>query len=115
MRALLKHRSLIVWLTDLDAAAAVGPLARALRLLAPPHLVVVAGVRSQEVEALAQREARSWRDPWLALAAREEERRGVAQRLQLQRLGMPVIAAAEQRLQEAIFAEYERLRRRRRV
>jgi uncharacterized protein (DUF58 family) len=115
MRALLKHRSLIVWLTELDAAAAVEPLARALRLLVPPHLVVVAGIRSGELPELAQRAARNWRDPWLALAAREEERRSAALRLQLQRLGMSVIAAAEERLQEAIFAEYDRLRRRRRV
>jgi uncharacterized protein (DUF58 family) len=115
IRALLKHRSLVIWLTDLDDAAAAAPLARAVRLLAPPHLVVVAGVRNPEIQAFAHREARSWRDPWLALAALEEESRGAAQRLQLQRLGTPVIATAEEQLQEAIFGEYERLRRRRRV
>jgi len=37
------------------------------------------------------------------------------QRLHLQRLGTPVIATSEDALQEAIFAEYERLRRRRRI
>jgi uncharacterized protein (DUF58 family) len=115
IRALLKHRSLVIWLTDLDDAAAAEPLARAVRLLAPPHLVVVAGVRSPEIHALAHRDARSWRDPWVALAALEEESRGAAQRLQLQRLGTPVIATAEDQLQEAVFGEYERLRRRRRV
>jgi len=115
IRALLKHRSLVIWLTDLDDAAAAAPLARAVRLLAPPHLVVVAGVRSSEIHELAIREARTRRDPWVALAALEQESRGAAQRLHLQRLGTPVIATAEDRLQEAIFGEYERLRRRRRV
>jgi uncharacterized protein (DUF58 family) len=115
IRALLKHRSLVIWLTDLDDAAAAEPLARAVRLLAPPHLVVVAGVKSPEIRELARREARSWRDPWVGLAALEQESRGAAQRLQLQRLGTPVIATAEEELQEAIFGEYERLRRRRRV
>jgi uncharacterized protein (DUF58 family) len=115
IRALLKHRSLIIWLTDFDDAAAAAPLARAVRLLAPPHLVVVAGVQSAEIHELARRHARGWRDPWIGLAALEQESRGTAQRLQLQRLGTPVIAAAEEDLQEAVFGAYERLRRRRRV
>jgi hypothetical protein len=37
------------------------------------------------------------------------------QRRKLARLGAPVIARPEAELQEAIFAEYERLRRRRRI
>jgi uncharacterized protein (DUF58 family) len=115
IRALLKHRSLIIVLTDLDDAAAGEPLARAVRLLSPPHLVVVAGVHSTEIHKLTQREARTWRDPWVALAALEHEKRGAARRLRLRRLGTPVIATSEQALEEAVFAEYERLRRRRRV
>ena len=115
IRALLKHRSLVIVLTDLDDAAASEPLARAVRLLCPPHLVVVAGVQSSEIHELARRPARSWRDPWVALAALEHERRSEARRVQLRRLGTPVIAAAEGALEEAVFAEYERLRRMRRV
>src|SRR5579871_6591553 len=56
IRSLLKHRSLVVLLTDLDDANVAGPLAHAVRLLAPPHLVLVAGVQSGEIAALAQRE-----------------------------------------------------------
>ena len=115
IRALLKHRSLVIVLTDLDDAAAGGPLARAVRLLSPPHLVVVAGVQSSEIHELARRQACGWRDPWVGLAALEHERRGEARRLQLRRLGTPVIATPADALQEAVFAEYERLRRTRRV
>jgi uncharacterized protein (DUF58 family) len=115
IRALLKHRSLVIVLTDLDDAAAAEPLARAVRLLAPPHLVVVAGVQSPEIHELARAAARNRRDPWVGLAALEHERRAAARRLQLQRFGAPVIAAPEGALQERVFAEYERLRRRRRV
>jgi uncharacterized protein (DUF58 family) len=115
IRTLLKHRSLVIVLTDLDDTAAGAPLARAVRLLCPPHLVVVAGVQSAEIHELARQPARLRRDPWVALAALEHERRGEARRLQLRRLGAPVIAAAEDALEEAVFAEYERLRRRRRV
>ncbi len=39
VRALLKHRTLIVLLTDLDDALVSEQLARAVRLMSPPHLV----------------------------------------------------------------------------
>lgn len=115
IRALLKHRGLVVLLTDLDDASVAGQLTRAVRLLSPPHLAVVAGVRSTEIEALAGGVARAWDDPWVALAAAEHEARGAAQRALLARLGAPVVAAPAEALEAAVFGEYERLRRRRRV
>lgn len=115
IRALLKHRGLVVLLTDLDDANVAVQLARAVRLLAPPHLVVVAGVQSAEISLLARREARAWQDPWIALAAAEHEARAAAQRLLLQRLGAPVVVAPPEQLEQAVFAEYETLRRSRRV
>jgi uncharacterized protein (DUF58 family) len=115
LRGLLKHRGLIVLLTDLDDANVAVQLARAVRLLAPPHLVVVAGVHSGEIGVLAARVARDWQDPWIALAASEHELRAAAQRLLLQRLGAPVVAAPAEHLERAVFAEYEALRRSRRV
>jgi uncharacterized protein (DUF58 family) len=115
IRAVLKHRTLIIMLTDLDDPAADAPLARAVALLSPPHLVVVAAVQSPEIQYLARQSAHDWRDPWVALAALEHEKRAEARRLQLQQLGTAVIATAEHALQEAVFASYGRLRRRRRV
>ena len=90
-------------------------LTRAVRLLAPPHLVVVAGVLSGEIGALAQQTAREWQDPWIALAAAEHEQRGAGQRALLQRLGAPVVAVPAERLEQALIARYEALRRRRRI
>jgi uncharacterized protein (DUF58 family) len=115
IRAMLKHRTLVVVLTDLDDAAVAEQLARAVRLLSPPHLVVVAGVQSTEIGDLARRESRSWRDPWIALAAQEHESRASAQRALLRRLGAPVIAAREDLLEQSVFDEYEALRRSRRI
>jgi uncharacterized protein (DUF58 family) len=115
IRGLLRHRALVVLLTDLDDASVATQLARAVRLLSPPHLVVVAGVRSREIAALAHRDARDWRDPWIALAAAEHEARVAAQQLLLQRLGAPVVSAVPEELEEAVFARYESLRRTRRV
>ena len=115
IRSMLKHRTLVILLTDLDDAAVAEQLARSVRLLSPPHLVVVAGVHSAEIAALAHHEAVGWRDPWIALAAQEHELRATAQRLLLRKLGAPVIATKEELLEEAVFAEYESLRRSRRV
>jgi uncharacterized protein (DUF58 family) len=115
IRHLLRHRGLVVLLTDLDDANVARLLARAVRLLAPPHLVVVAGVQSGEIAALAHREARDWRDPWVALAATEHEARSSGQRALLRRLGVPVVGAPAEHLEQAVFAQYETLRRTRRV
>jgi uncharacterized protein (DUF58 family) len=115
IRSMLKHRTLVIVLTDLDDAAVAEQLARSVRLLSPPHLVVVAGVHSAEIAALAHREAAGWRDPWIALAAQEHESRANAQRLLLRKLGAPVIATKEELLEQAVFTEYESLRRSRRV
>lgn len=115
IRSLLKHRALVVLLTDLDDASVAAQLTRAVRLLSPPHLVVVAGVHSGEIAALARAEARDWRDPWVALAAAEHDARAAAQRTLLTRLGAPVLATSAARLEQAVFAQYEALRRSRRV
>ena len=115
IRGILKHRSLVVLLTDLDDANAAGPLARAVRLLSPPHLVVVAGVRSREIAQFAGGEAYEWSDPWVALAAQEHAARAALQRSLLRRLGASVIVASEELLEKAVLAEYETLRRSRRV
>ncbi|MBV8909154.1 MAG: DUF58 domain-containing protein [Gammaproteobacteria bacterium] len=115
MRNLLRQRALIVLLTDLDDANIAAALARAVRLLAPPHLVLVAGVHSGEIGALARRVSREWQDAWIALAAAEHEARAARQRALLRRLGAPVVAASAERLEAALFERYETLRRSRRI
>lgn len=115
IRGMLQRRALVILLTDLDDANVADPLTRAVRLLSPPHLVVVAGVRSPEIAQLAVSEAREWSDPWVALAAQEHEARVALQRLLLRRLGAPVIAATADSLEKTLLAEYEALRRSRRV
>jgi uncharacterized protein (DUF58 family) len=115
IRGMLKHRSLVVLLTDLDDASLADQLVRAVRLLSPPHLVVAAGVHSRDIADLAQVEARDWRDPWVALAAQEHAVRAESQRALLRRLGAPVVAASEELLEQRVLGEYEWLRRARRI
>lgn len=114
-RRLLRHRGLVVLLTDVEDPALHPLLARAIRLLSPPHLALVAGVRSMEIEALARREARDPLDPWVALAATEQAARARRQASLLRRLGAPVVLADEASLESAVLDEYENLRRRRRI
>ncbi len=115
IRRLLKHRSLVILLTDLDDASIATQLARTIRLLAPPHLVMVAGVLSGEVATLGHSEAKGWEDPWIALAAQEQQKRAAGQRVALERRGVPVVAAAAECLEAALFSRYEQLRRSRRI
>jgi len=115
IRALLKHRGLVVLLTDLEDATAAESLAQAVRLLSPPHLTVVAGVHSAELGDLARTPARGWRDPWVALAASERETRALSLRALLRRLGAPVVAARDELLEAAVLNEYDSLRRARRI
>jgi uncharacterized protein (DUF58 family) len=115
IRGLLKRRGLVILLTDLDDTQGADSLAKAVQLLSPPHFVLVAGVRSPEIAGLAAREARSWSDPWVALAAEEHEARVNRQRLLLRRLGAPVVVASADLLEKALLSEYESLRRSRRV
>ena len=115
IRGVLKRRGLVILLTDLDDANLADPLAKAVQLLSPPHLVVVAGVRSAEIAKLAQAEARESNDAWVALAAQEHESRVALQRLLLRRLGAPVVVASADRLEKALLMEYEALLRARRV
>ena len=115
LRATLKHRSLVVLLSDLEDASLGTQLARAVRLLSPPHLALVAGVRSAELAELAMRPAVGWRDAWTSLAALEQESRTDAQIRVLRQAGTPVVATREAQLEEAVLNQYVALRRRRRI
>lgn len=105
IRSILKRRGLVILLTHLDDVNSADPLAKAVRLLSPPHFVVVAEAR----------EAREWSDPWVALAAQEHEARVALQRLLLRQLGTSVVVAPPESLDRALLAEYEALRRSRAV
>jgi uncharacterized protein (DUF58 family) len=114
-RALLKHRSLVVLLSDLEDPTAVDRLALAVRMLSPPHLVVVAGVESAELAEAAAAAGQEGTDPWVTLAAREL-RAGAKRRCALlTRLGAPALIAPHEELAQRVLAEYGRLRQARRV
>ncbi len=115
VRSLVRHRSLVVMLTDVDDTTVAGQLAQAVRLLLPKHLPFVAGLSSAAAESMSSGPAQLWLDPYRSLAAQEYciglERKVRA----LNALGAPALVAKPERLEHAVFAAYENIRRRRRA
>ncbi len=115
VRALLRQRSLVIVLTDLDDAGAIASLSTAARLLLPKHLPFIAGVRSTEAVALAQAPASDALGAYRALAAQEYVA-GVDRNVRaLQALGAAAVLAPAQTLEAAVLQSYQQFRQRRRV
>jgi uncharacterized protein (DUF58 family) len=115
VRSLVRHRSLVVVLTDIDDASAQSQLAQAARFLLPKHLPFIAGISSAAAESMAHAGAREWLDPYRSLAAQEYTlglQRKVAA---LNALGAPALVARPEHLEHAVFAAYRNFRRRRRA
>ena len=115
IRSLVRHRSLIVLLTDLDDATVAGQLASAARLLLPKHLPLIAGLASPEVEALSVAPSKNWLDPYVALAAQEYGSRLERNTRALRALGAPALIARPAQLERAVFEAYAQFRRERRI
>jgi uncharacterized protein (DUF58 family) len=115
IRSLVRHRSLIVMLTDIDDASTQSQMIQAVKFLLPKHLPFIAGLSSAEVESMARAPASQWLDPYRSLAAQEYciglERKVGA----LNALGAPTLVAKPEQLEHAVFAAYAKFRRRRRA
>lgn len=115
IRSLVRHRSLIVMLTDLDDATVAGQLASAARLLLPKHLPLIAGLSSAQAEHLSHAPAKNWLDPYESLAAQEYCSRLERNVRALRTLGAPAVLARPEQIERAVFDAYMNFRRRRRV
>jgi uncharacterized protein (DUF58 family) len=115
IRTLVRHRSLIVMLTDLDDATVAGQLAAAARLLLPKHLPLVAGLASAEAQTLAHSRAGTWLGPYESLAAQEYVTRLARNAAALRALGAPTLLALPNQMERAVLSAYAEFRIRRRV
>ena len=115
VRRLLRHRGLVVWLTDLAEPARNAELMQALKALVPRHQPIVAAPHAAEIARLAAAPAADWRDPAVALVAREHDHAAQLQVAALRRNGIVVLDEADDRLDRAVLDAYLQLRRRRRV
>ena len=115
VRRMLRHRGLVVWLTDLAEPARNEQLMQALKALLPRHQPIVAAPHAAEIARLADSPAHDWRDPAVALAAREHRRRAQAQVATLRQRGIVVLDEPDDALDQAVLDAYLQLRRRRRI
>jgi uncharacterized protein (DUF58 family) len=115
IRTLVRQRSLVILLTDVEDAASGSQLAAAVRLLQPKHLPFVAGLTSEAADAYARKPAGSWLDPYRALASAEYRLRRDRNIRALHVLGVSALVSRPERLEQAIFGAYADFRRSRRV
>jgi uncharacterized protein (DUF58 family) len=115
VRNLVRHRCLVVILTDLYERSATSALAQSTRLLVPKHLPLIVGVVSEEVVSLAERAADDWLDPYRGLAAREYQRHVGANVARLGQLGAYAMTARARELDRKVLETYRRLRAQRRI
>jgi len=115
IRTLVRHRTLVIFLTDLEDATLASQLSAATRLLMPKHLPFVAGLASHDVEALARGRASSAGDVYNALAGQEFMERLIRNVGILKAQGVAAVAAYPEHLEAAVFAAYDSLRQRRKV
>jgi uncharacterized protein (DUF58 family) len=115
VRSLVRHRSLVVLLTDIDDASVESQLALAVRFLLPTHLPFIAGLSSAAAQSMANAPARHWLDPYRSLAA-QEYCIGLDRKVRaLNALGAPALIARPDDLERAVFAAYANFRQRRRA
>lgn len=112
---LARQRSLLVWFADLEDSEAAGQLARAMQLLLPKHLPLLAALQDDELAAEALRTPRDWQDPYHAYAALQSLSALEAASRRLERLGCEVLRARPDRLDAALAARYAQVRSRRQV
>ncbi len=114
-RRLLHQRSLVVLLTEVDESQDPAQLLRAVQLLKPKHLPLIAGALDEETLALRHRQSSQWLHPYQAFAAAEmlQSVRGMA--LRLRRSGAHAITTVPDQLDRAVLRSYDTLRLQRQI
>ncbi|MGD8416449.1 MAG: DUF58 domain-containing protein [Pseudomonadales bacterium] len=115
MGRFVRHRCLVVVLTDLYGVEASGRLSQCIRLWAPRHLSMIVGLVGDELRTLESRAARDWLDPYVGLAAgmyRANLERGAGG---LRALGAQALLCRPAHLERNVLARYGELRSNRRV
>lgn len=115
VRRLLRHRGLVVWLTDLSEPERNAELMAALKVLVPRHQPIVAAPRATQIAKLAADAPREWRDPAISLAAREHQHGAQVQVASMRQQGVVVLDELDDALDRAVLDAYLQLRRRRKV
>lgn len=114
-RQRVRHRGLMVFLTDLDESDAMGQLVKASSYLSPKHVPMIASILDQDVEQLRDQEAKHWIDPYQSMAASENLLSEQRTSLHIQQLGGVIVRDKPGKLDTALVQRYEQLRERHRI
>lgn len=112
VRRLVRHRGLVVLLTDIDESKAASQLVKASRLLTPKHLPLIADLLDEDIRDMPLASSQDWIAPYNALAALEHQNAARATVGQLRRQGCHVVQATPAHLDDRLLGYYEDLRRR---
>jgi uncharacterized protein (DUF58 family) len=115
VRRMLRHRGLVVWLTDLAEPARTEQLIQALKALVPRHQPIVAAPHAAELARLAGQPIHDAHDSAVALVAREQRARAQLQVGLLRKQGVVVLDEPDDALDRAALDAYLLLRTRRRI
>ena len=115
VRQMVRHRCLIVLLTDLYGQAGSGRLMQSIRLWVPKHLPMVAGLIAEDVDRLRRAPAQEWLDPYVSLAAADYRGNLEATAAGLHRLGAYPLISRAAVLESRLLDQYRLLKRQRRV
>ena len=115
VQELVRHRCLVVLLTDLYGQSLEGDFGRSLRLWGLRHLPMVVGLVGDGVREMTTAVAVNETDPYMALAGQEYRRALSANALAAQRLGARAIITRPAELQSRVMQEYRALRQYHRV
>ncbi|HEX5056804.1 MAG TPA: DUF58 domain-containing protein [Gammaproteobacteria bacterium] len=115
LKTLLKHRGLVVFLTEISGADSAGQLIKAAALLSPKHSALIAGVMDEDIERMRCETTGSWLDAYRNYAAQEYMQAVRRSMLRLRRLGGHVVLAKASDLDAKVMQGYLNLRQERRV
>ncbi|MGR8935595.1 MAG: DUF58 domain-containing protein [Gammaproteobacteria bacterium] len=110
LQRLIKHRGLVVFLTDIEQPEAASQLLQAVQLLAAKHRVLVASLEDPALAAAMQAPAVQWLDPYRHFAALEYRCGRELTRKKLQRCGVAVVSAAAEQLARQVLDYYRQQR-----
>lgn len=115
VRQMVRHRCLVVVLTDLYERSATSQLVQMARLLVPKHLPFAVGLVAEETLALGTSSASEWLDPYRSFAAREYRRTIDGNASRLARLGAYALTARPAELDARVMNQYSALRAQHRI
>jgi uncharacterized protein (DUF58 family) len=115
LKRYLKHRSLVIFLTEMEQAEAATQLIQSVQLLRGKHHIVVASIDDSEINKLLKQTGQGWFAPYQNFAALEYCRGRELTCNKLRQLGVEVLTALPENLDAEVLNFYQRIRERREV